>query len=323
MWEAIRAAQVPLLVVLLAVGGLAKLASLRGDDERVLGPAALVPGAYRPPVVALAGLAELALAGALAVSAHDVWKWAAAGLFAISAYVLVEVRRRRPDAGCGCFGEVSAAPVGARTILRPVLLAVLALISLGVPGAGWEVVAGMSPAHAAALLVALTVLAFLSPELEESLARMRYRAPCEVRPVPPERALARLRASAVWRSHERMLTSVEPYDSWRELCWRFFVYRGESQGRRVDVVFAVYLTGRRPAVRVTLVDPELLEPRLGLPEAPGPEGTGAAPDGEPPADPPGEPPARSPGDDAPGERAGRGAARARDLRESRRVSAGH
>ncbi|GAA3419261.1 hypothetical protein [Streptosporangium vulgare] len=52
-----------------------------------------------------------------------------------------------------------------------------------------------------------------------------------------------------------MLASKEPVDSWRELCWRFFVYPGSSHaGDPVEVVFAVYLSGRHPAVRVAMVD---------------------------------------------------------------------
>ncbi|MFD0887291.1 hypothetical protein ACFQ08_22335 [Streptosporangium algeriense] len=57
-----------------------------------------------------------------------------------------------------------------------------------------------------------------------------------------------------WRSHVGLLSSTEPVDSWRELCWRFFVYEGHSHtGEPVEVVFAVYLSGRHPAVRVAMV----------------------------------------------------------------------
>ena len=43
-------------------------------------------------------------------------------LFLIAVGALVELRERRPDAGCGCFGELSVTPVGARTIARAALL---------------------------------------------------------------------------------------------------------------------------------------------------------------------------------------------------------
>ena len=45
-----------------------------------------------------------------------------------------------------------------------------------------------------------------------------------------------------------------PPDVWREGCWRFVVYPGYARGRPVDIVFAVYLQPRRPAVRVAVLD---------------------------------------------------------------------
>jgi hypothetical protein len=37
-------------------------------------------------------------------------------------------------------------------------------------------------------------------------------------------------------------------------CWRFVVYPGYARGRRVDIVFAVYLQNRRPAIRAAVLD---------------------------------------------------------------------
>ncbi|MGH3155737.1 MAG: hypothetical protein ACRDNF_04040, partial [Streptosporangiaceae bacterium] len=37
-------------------------------------------------------------------------------------------------------------------------------------------------------------------------------------------------------------------------CWRYLVYPGRHQSREVEVVFAVYLRARRPAVRAAMVD---------------------------------------------------------------------
>ena len=55
--------------------------------------------------------------------------------------------------------------------------------------------------------------------------RLRYRAPCEQRPGPAGSVtLARLRSSGAWQAHEEQLATAEPYDSWRELCWRFFAF---------------------------------------------------------------------------------------------------
>jgi hypothetical protein len=98
---------------------------------------------------------------------------------------------------------------------------------------------------------ALALLLLLSPEIEEGVSRLRYRAPCEQRPAPADRALSRLRASAAWRAHVKLLESDQPDDMWRELCWRFFVFPGQGG---TQVVFAVYLSGRRPPVRAAVVN---------------------------------------------------------------------
>ncbi|WP_285777580.1 MauE/DoxX family redox-associated membrane protein [Microtetraspora sp. NBRC 13810] len=257
----IAAAQLPLLVVLLALGAVAKPATARGDDgagpSSLLGPAALVPEKWRTTAVYAAALGELMLAAGLAFTEQPVFRWAALGFFGISTYVLLELRQRRPDAGCGCFGEVSARPIGLRAIARTLVLGVMAISVLTVPSTGWAVVTGLSWSAAGAMACGVLVLAALSPELEELIARLRYRAPCEQRPLPVDTALTRLRASSAWRGTRPLLDTEEPADTWRELCWRFFVYPGRSaEGELVDVVFAVYLSGRRPPVRVTLVTPD-------------------------------------------------------------------
>jgi hypothetical protein len=220
-----------------------------------IGPAVLVPERWRPQALLLCAGIELVLAGGLAVTAHPAFRWGTVALFAISTYVLWELRRRRPDAGCGCFGEVSSAPVGLRSLARTMLLTAMAAgAALVVPQAGWQVTSGPWWIAAACGLAAVAVL---SPELEESAARIRYRAPCEQRALPAAAALARLQSSAAWRSHRELLTATEPVDSWRELCWRFFAYPGRtSAGDPVDVVFAVYLSGRRPPIRTAVVDIE-------------------------------------------------------------------
>ena len=44
--------------------------------------------------------------------------------FLVAVGALNEMRQRRPDAGCGCFGELSGIPIGLSTIARPGLLCV-------------------------------------------------------------------------------------------------------------------------------------------------------------------------------------------------------
>ncbi|MFF0578891.1 MauE/DoxX family redox-associated membrane protein [Streptosporangium saharense] len=259
MLTMIAAAQLPVLSALLVAGALAKLWTARGEAEpgvlSRLGPAVLVADRWRAPAMLGCAVGEAALVVGLVTTGHPVFRWGTAAFFAVSTYVLWELRRRRPDVGCGCFGEVSAVPVGLRSLGRTMVLTAMALGLVWTPRVpGWALLSGMTWTQAFAALGGLLVLAVLSPEIEEAAARLRYRAPCEQRPLDPAHALGRLRASATWRSHRKLLSSVEPVDTWRELCWRFFVYEGLSHaGEPVEVVFAVYLSGRHPAVRVAMV----------------------------------------------------------------------
>ena len=106
----------------------------------------------------------------------------------------------------------------------------------------------------AVVAVELLVLAVLSPEVGEIMVRLGYSEPCEVRRVPVSRTLAALHGSAPWRHYRDHLRAADPIDVWREGCWRYVVFPGTVDGRRVEVVFAVYLEPRRPAVRVGIAD---------------------------------------------------------------------
>jgi hypothetical protein len=245
---------VPVLALMLIMGGVAKIASAGSEAEpgglSRLGPAVLAPERFRKPVMLLFALIELGLAAALLFSGHPVPRWATVAFFAVATYVLWDLRRRRPDAGCGCFGDVSSTPVGLRPIARTVVLTAMAVLvavqssgTMPRPGATWMLVISISSV--------LALLLLLSPEIEEVVARLRYRAPCELRPIPADRALSRLRASTAWRSHAGILEADQPDDMWRELCWRVFVFPGQEG---TQVVFAVYLSGRRPPVRAAVVN---------------------------------------------------------------------
>jgi hypothetical protein len=167
-------------------------------------------------------------------------------LFAVAVGALQELRARRPEAGCGCFGELSRTPVSWRVITRAAALCAAALCSVGAqplrrpssPGQAWLTLA--------AAAAELALLAVLSPEVGELLTRLGHTDPCELREVPVPRTLSALRASAPWRRYSQFL-AAGPADVWREGCWRFVVFPGVLDGRRVEVVFAVYLAGRRSA----------------------------------------------------------------------------
>ncbi|MFG3437815.1 MauE/DoxX family redox-associated membrane protein [Nonomuraea sp. NPDC047897] len=250
----VPASQLPVLVVLLVLGTVAKLATVRSGGEpgalSRLGPAVLVPGRLQAPALVACAVGELVLAAGLLLSTVPVFRWATVMFFALSTYVLLELRRRRPDAGCGCFGDVSSAPVGVRSVGRTVALTGMAVMTVWADVPGWMTF--VQPSWWTAAGVALLLV--LSPELEELVDRVRYRAPCEQRRAPDQSVtLARLRGSGPWRTHEDLLASPEPYDTWRELCWRFYAFASKDDG---DVVFAVYLSGRRPVVRAAVVSAE-------------------------------------------------------------------
>ncbi|MBG0827107.1 hypothetical protein HS041_04940 [Planomonospora sp. ID67723] len=259
VWAAIAAAQLPVLGVLLALGTVAKLKTVVDGSQpggmSGLGPAVLVAERWQAPAMLGCAGGEAVLLAGLTATGHPVFRWGTTAFFAVSTYVLWELRRRRPDVGCGCFGDVSAVPVGVRSLARTVVLTAMAASTLWAgPVTGWSVLAGISWIEGLAMAGGLLLVAALSPEIGEVAARLRHRTPCERRPASPATAAARLRASSAWRSHQELLSGAEPVDSWRELCWRFFVYPGRGHaGDAVDVVFAVRLSGRRPVVRVAVV----------------------------------------------------------------------
>lgn len=267
MLSTIAIAALPILALLLTMGGLAKVTTAGSEAEPGalgrLGPAALAPDRLPKTALILCAIAEFGLAGGLVFIDHPVPRWMTVAFFAVSTYVLLDLRRRRPDVGCGCFGDVSATPVGLRSIARTVVLTAMAVAVALENVDGPSAVAGVSWMVAIWTGGSLALLLLLSPEIEEAVSRIRYRAPCEQRPLPSERALARLRSSSAWRAHAGMIEADEPDDMWRELCWRFFAFPGRGGAQ---VVFAVYLSGRRPPVRTAIVSADG-RPIMSLPES--------------------------------------------------------
>ncbi|MGH3170618.1 MAG: MauE/DoxX family redox-associated membrane protein [Trebonia sp.] len=265
----LRGIQVALLAIVLIGACAAKLwrAITARSVGAALGPTALFPVQLRRAAAISVGVFELSLGVGLIVTASPLpgapglegtlatyVRVTTALAFVTAGAALHELRGRRPEAGCGCFGDLSHTPVNWRTIARAALLAAAALASIGaqrprVPG---------SPAAAWLLLAMiaaeLSALAAVSPELGELMVRLGYSEPCEVRRIPVSRTLASLRASSQWRRYKRHLTDLEPSDVWREGCWRYAVFPGRTDGRLVDVVFAVYTKSRRPPIRAAVVD---------------------------------------------------------------------
>jgi hypothetical protein len=96
-------------------------------------PTGLFPAHLRRPIMILVFAVELGLGLGLigtAVKFGRTWpalpatvvRTGTALFFLVAVGVLNEMRQRRPDSGCGCFGELSGTPIGLRTIARRGLL---------------------------------------------------------------------------------------------------------------------------------------------------------------------------------------------------------
>jgi methylamine dehydrogenase accessory protein MauD len=123
-----------LLAGVFGVAGLAKLTDAEGSRQgmRDVG----VPAALVGPFALLLPLAELVVA-VLLLPVATAW-WGALGALALLVLFLAGIgvslaRGRRP--ACRCFGQLSAKPIGAETVVRNVLLAAVAVFVL-LPGPG-------------------------------------------------------------------------------------------------------------------------------------------------------------------------------------------
>ena len=259
-----REIQIPLLAVLLIGGCAAKGRRALGarSIDAGIGPTGMFPFRLQRPAAIAISATEFGLGVGLLLTAGRIGagtpalavRVATALLFCTAVAVLAELRSRRPDAGCGCFGEVSSTPVGWRTITRAALLGAAALASIGVPPLHMPGSLDRSGAVLAATVAELALLAVLSPEIGEMMVRLGRAEPCELRRVPVAKTLDTLWASASWRRYQRYLITTTPTDVWREGCWRFAVFPGILASRRVEVVFAVYMSGRHAPIRAGVID---------------------------------------------------------------------
>jgi hypothetical protein len=260
----VREVQIPLLAVLLIGGCAAKARRALGarSIEAGIGPTGMFPFRLQRPAAIATCLSEFGLGVGLLVTAGRIGaggpalavRAATALLFWTAVAVLAELRSRRPDAGCGCFGDVSSTPVGWRTITRAALLGAAAIASIGVPPLPVHGSLDWSAEVLAATVAELALLAVLSPEIGEMMVRLGRAEPCELRRVPVAKTLDALWGSALWRRYHRYLITTTPTDVWREGCWRFAVFPGILASRRVEVVFAVYMAGRHAPIRAGVID---------------------------------------------------------------------
>jgi hypothetical protein len=260
---ALREVQIPLLATLLLGGCAAKaVRALRvGSVDAGLGPTALFPMRLRRPVAISICVIEFGLGAGLIATAGRIGAGLPATtvrlgtgvLMLIATCALIELRGTRPDVGCGCFGEFSRAPTSVRTLIRAALLAAAAFATIKLPPLQLPQ-PGSRGMLIGVLIAELALLGALSPELGEGLVRLGYSDPCELRRLPEHRTLSTLRRSSQWRKHADLITADRPVDIWRELCWRYVVFPGRNGSQATEIVFAVYLRGRRPPVHAALVD---------------------------------------------------------------------
>jgi hypothetical protein len=260
----LRQVQVPLLAVILLGASAAKFARVLriGRMDAGLGPTALFPMPLRRPVAVVISLAELTCGAGLLLTAMGLGRGelttaarlATFLLFLVATVALVELRGNHPTTGCGCFGDLSTAPVGARTLTRSALLAAAAMATVALPGPHLARPGADTAFVLVGLAVELALICALSPEVGEALVRLGYSEPCELRRVPAARTLASLRKSAAWRKRHGLITANAPVDMWRELCWRYVVYPALADDRPAEVVFAVSLRPHRPVVHAALID---------------------------------------------------------------------
>jgi hypothetical protein len=271
LWADLQDVQPPLIAGILIGGCLAKLGRVlrAGSVDAGLGPTQLFPLRLRRPLAMVMCAFEMSLGLALVVTMFPVGTRVGTALFApraatgariaavtfflVCVAALAELRGRRPDLGCGCFGDFSTQPAGWRSITRAALLTGAALISIESPALY------LPPRGHGALLflgivcAELALIAALSPEVSEALVRLGYTDPCELRQLPAGRTLAALRRSRQWRKHAQAITTELPIDMWRELCWRYVIYPCRLDGQNAEVVFAVYLKRRRPMVQAAVL----------------------------------------------------------------------
>lgn len=256
--------QIPLLVAMLLGGCLAKLVrviQVRSFDAG-LGPTALFPLRLRRPAAVALCAVEFGLGVGLILTSGQLGKDGPAQLvrlgtgllFLVATCSLIELRSVRPDIGCGCFGEFSASPITGRTLLRSALLAIAALGTIYTPPIHLPQTAGQAGLLLSLLIAELALFGWLSPEVRDLLVKIGYSAPCELRVLSTDQTLSVLQHSAQWRKHSSLITGQHPSDMWRELCWSYITFPSRYAERDAEIVFAVYLQNRRPAVLSALVD---------------------------------------------------------------------
>jgi thiol-disulfide isomerase/thioredoxin/uncharacterized membrane protein YphA (DoxX/SURF4 family) len=149
-----------LLALVLGVAAVGKVLDLPGARRALAGFG--LPGRTVAPAAVLLPLVEFATAVALLVRPTARWgAVAAVGLLVLFIASIARAMARGEAPDCHCFGQLSSAPAGGRTLLRNVLLAVPAVFVVAYgPGQGVDQwVSGPSGAEHVAIVAGLAAAA--------------------------------------------------------------------------------------------------------------------------------------------------------------------
>jgi hypothetical protein len=267
-----------LLGALLGWAGLAKLADRTAPEPdtalmRLLHDARLVTGVLRA-----LGAVEVGLAAVLLV--RPLWTvggGAAAVLGAGFVGYLAWARAVAPGSSCGCTGGRST-PVTGRSFARAGLVVAGGLAATTATTPWWTVLADRPAAAGALLAAGVLLLAALSGDVDERWllplrrARLRLLGSPLAGPAggpaagggaaPVAVSVELLEHSLAWEATAPVIRSAL-LEHWDTDGWRFLRFAGVSDGRPVDVVYALAadatLGAGDPVVRVTVVDPDRQE----------------------------------------------------------------
>lgn len=173
-WEAVLAAPLHLLALVLVVSGIQKLVAPRAAAAAMADARLPLPWRGRPATGIALGAVEAATGlAALAVPHRLAAGWLGVFYLALAGFVLL-LRSRDADAGCGCFGASSTPPGTAHLVLNGVAAATAFAIAVaGVPDIVDVVDDGAVTAVAYVLLLTIGAAVLLvAPALTAEISRL-------------------------------------------------------------------------------------------------------------------------------------------------------
>ena len=162
-------------------------------------------------------------------------------------------------------GPERHAPVGARVIARAALLSAAAIATIGL--ALRHPCSGSAPAPDRAVRRRTRADRGVVAGNRRGDDRLGHSEPARNQPRSRSAHARRPGRSTPWRRYAGLITSAAPADIWREGCWRYVLYTGETGDRSVEIVFAVYLRSQRSRSAPPCWTPPLTRcsPTSGLP----------------------------------------------------------